>query len=164
LSLYPKWSRSLVQWFLPKCKLSREAISEAREIVGQVLEERRALAKEGKYVPNNTDAIDWFEEAAAGRPYDPAMCQMILSTAAIHTTTNLGNETILRLAQHPELVDELRQEIISVLRADGWKKISLFNMKLLDATLKESQRLSRPSGKLTQTRQKREDMSDQSDL
>ncbi|KAH7304578.1 ent-kaurene oxidase [Stachybotrys elegans] len=141
LRMYPIWLRGIMHRFSPRCRLTLETIVQAREIVSQVIEERRALTMQGKYTPSNTDAIDWFEEAAAGRPYDPTLCQMILSTAAIHTTTDLANETLLRLAQHPELVNEVRQELIQVLSKDGWKKTSLYNMKLLDACLNESQRL-----------------------
>lgn len=45
----------------------------------------------------------------------------------------------------PDLVDELRQEISTVLRSEGWKKRALFNRKLLDSVVKEAQRL-KPMG------------------
>jgi cytochrome P450 monooxygenase-2 len=146
LRLYPKWLRGIAQLYLPQCRRLLEMIDRSREIVGVVIQERRQLASQGKYHPAHTDAIDWFEEEAGGRPYDPAMFQMILSTAAIHTTIDLANETILRLAQDQELVRELRREIVDVLQADGWKKTSLYNLKLLDSVLKESQRLGQPPG------------------
>ncbi|KAH8168305.1 cytochrome p450 domain-containing protein [Sarocladium implicatum] len=144
LRLYPKWFRGIVQLYLPSCRRLLGLLDRSRDIVGAIIQERRALARQGQYKPANTDAIDWFEEEAAGRPYNPAMCQMVLSTAAIHTTTDLANETLLRLAQDPELVQELRKEILEVLQADGWKKISLYNLKLLDSVLKESQRMNTP--------------------
>ena len=61
--------------------------------------------------------------------------------AAIHTTTDLLTETMQNIMLHPELVLELREEIVNVLSADGWKKTSLYNLKLLDSVIKESQRL-----------------------
>lgn len=147
LRLYPKWLRGIVQLYLPSCKKIVGVIDRARDIIGDVVQERRLLASQGKYKPAHTDAIDWFEEEAAGRSYDPALCQMILSTAAIHTTTDLANQTLLNLAQYPEVVTELRKEVVAVLQANGWKKTSLYNLKLLDSVLKESQRLCRPPGK-----------------
>jgi cytochrome P450 len=145
LRLYPKWLRGIAQLYLPKCRELVNAIDRARTLISAIVQERRMLASQGKYQPTHTDAIDWFEEEAAGRPYDPVLCQMILSTAAIHTTSNLANVTMLNLAQHPGLVQEVRQEIIEVLSVDGWKKSSLYNLKLLDSVLKESQRLCRNS-------------------
>lgn len=152
LRLYPKWLRGVAQLYLPECRSLLGMIDRSRGIVGAVIQERRRLASEGRYHPAHTDAIDWFEEEAGGRPYDPAMCQMILSTVAIHTTSDLANETMLRLAQDQKLVKELRKEIVDVLQADGWKKTSLYNLKLLDSVLKESQRLNQPPGKSFQGR------------
>lgn len=144
LRCYPKWYRGIAQLYLPGCRKSLALIERSRELIGAVLEERRKAISQGQYKPAHSDAIDWFEEEAGGRPYDPAMCQLMMSVAAIHTTTDLCNETLLNLAVRPELVNEIRQEIIEVLRADGWKKTSLYNLKLLDSVLKESQRLGQP--------------------
>ncbi|KAH7312587.1 cytochrome P450 [Stachybotrys elegans] len=133
----------IIQRVLPSCRKLLDTLNQGREIVRPVIEERRALAKQGKYTPTNTDTINWFKKAAAGRPYNPVIYQMILSIAAIHTSSDLANETLIHLAQRPKLISELRQEMIQVLSTDGWKKSSLFNMKLLNACLKESQRLKR---------------------
>ncbi|KAF4456154.1 ent-kaurene oxidase [Fusarium austroafricanum] len=144
LRTYPKWIRGIVQLYLPSCRNLLGLIDRGRSIVEAIVQERRLLASQGKYKPTHMDAIDWFEEEAAGRPYDPTLCQLILSTAAIHTTSDLANQTLINLAQNPDIVKEVRKEVIEVLKTDGWKKTSLFNMKLLDSILKESQRLSRP--------------------
>lgn len=45
------------------------------------------------------------------------------------------------LAQHPEYIQPMREEVIDVLGKHGWKKTSLYNMKLIDSVLKECQRL-----------------------
>lgn len=73
------------------------------------------------------------------------MFQLILSVAAIHTTTDLLTEVMLNLVQNPALFDDLRREISEVLKAEGWKKTALYNLKLLDSVIKESQR-RRPVG------------------
>jgi cytochrome P450 monooxygenase-2 len=146
LRLYPKWLRGIAQRYHPKCRELVNVIDRARTLITPIVQKRRTLASQVNCQPAY-DAIDWFEEEAAGRPYDPALCQMILSTAAIHTTSDLANTTMLNLAQHPRLIDEVRQEVIEVLGASGWKKTSLYNLKLLDAVLKESQRLLHNSSK-----------------
>lgn len=47
------------------------------------------------------------------------------------------------MSSHPRYIDELREEIVKVLREDGgWKKTSLSKMKLLDSCMKESQRVN----------------------
>jgi cytochrome P450 len=65
----------------------------------------------------------------------------MLSFAAIHTTTELVTQVMTDLCKNPEIFGELRQEISQVLRAGGWNKNSLYNMKLLDSVIKESLRL-----------------------
>ncbi|KAG6000439.1 hypothetical protein E4U21_005463 [Claviceps maximensis] len=48
---------------------------------------------------------------------------------------------MLDIARHPELVEPLRKEVISVLGVSGWSKHSLYKLKLMDSVMKESQRL-----------------------
>lgn len=64
-----------------------------------------------------------------------------LSLVAIHTTSDLLQEVMIRIAQHPELFEVLRNEIVEVLGRDGLKKTALYNLKTMDSVLKESQRL-----------------------
>lgn len=83
---------------------------------------------------------------------------------AIHTTTELLTGSLLDVAQNGDFIDNLREEMIHVLEeqdavangdAEGtgkrsWKKNSLYKLKLLDSTLKESQRLhTRDIGEFT---------------
>lgn len=48
---------------------------------------------------------------------------------------------MIRIAQHPGLFKVLRDEIVEVLGKDGLKKTALYNLKIMDSVLKESQRL-----------------------
>lgn len=46
------------------------------------------------------------------------------------------------LIEQPELVKELREEIVSALLEDGgFQKTTLYKMRLLDSVMKESQRV-----------------------
>ncbi|KAK6829329.1 hypothetical protein PG987_009913 [Apiospora arundinis] len=154
LSGYPVWTRRFVNaWLLPKGRLVRQQVANANRLIKRVIEERRERQRDGKvdaqYVPN---AIDWFEEESAGIPYEAGRLQLMLSTVATHTTADLLTETMLRLAQEPEFMEEIRDEINSVLLAEGaWTKNALFNLKLLDSALKEAQRL-RPITSATMSR------------
>lgn len=136
-----------MHWFLPPCRKLRSQVAEARRIIVRVIEARRAAKAaaraEGQPDPEYNDAIAWFEQEEKGRDsrYDPVVAQLILSQAAIETTTDLLTQTILDIAQHQEIVEPLRQEITQVIREGGWKKSSLYDMKLVDSVLRESQRL-----------------------
>ncbi|KAI1348395.1 cytochrome P450 [Xylaria sp. FL0043] len=145
LRLYPKFSRRFVHWFLPECRLIRRLLNEARVIIQEVLDKRRAekiaAAKEGRPIPRHNDAIEWAEEESKNDPYDPAVYQIGLSMAAIHTTSDLLNQTLHNLVQRPKLINDLRKEIIEVLQNEGLTKTALFNLRLMDSVLKETQRL-----------------------
>jgi cytochrome P450 len=141
----PPSLRFLLHWFDPSCRMVRSYVTKARQIIAPVIRRRQELRREalarGDPLPTLTDAIDWFEEEADGKPYDPEIVQLTLSMAAIHTTTDLLCETMTNIARNPELFTQLREEISRVLKAEGWVKTSLYNLKLLDSVVKESQRL-----------------------
>ncbi|CRK18591.1 hypothetical protein BN1708_012401 [Verticillium longisporum] len=152
---YSPWWRRLANQFLPECRLVRRQLVEARAIIGPVMQKRRddrqQAADRGLPLPAFNDALDWFEAESHGSAYDAAICQLSLSTAAIHTTTDLLTKVMFNMAKHPEIVADLRQEIVSVLAAEGWKKTALYNLKLLDSVVKESQRM-RPVGLVSMMR------------
>ncbi|KAK2595837.1 hypothetical protein N8I77_013630 [Diaporthe amygdali] len=146
LGIWPKPLRPIVHWFLPSVRKLRSEIADAREIITPLVVNRRSMraaaVASGKPEPRFNDAIDWFEEYfAGGKPYDPAMLQINLSVGAIHTTTDLLYWTMICIADNPAYFDELRREIVQVLSTEGWKKTSLYNLKLLDSVIKEAQRL-----------------------
>ncbi|OJI79583.1 hypothetical protein ASPTUDRAFT_78935 [Aspergillus tubingensis CBS 134.48] len=85
--------------------------------------------------------VNKARKAAKGRPYDPVGAQLILSVGAIHTTSDLTCQTMTHLAQNPEILEPLRKEIADIIQQHGWKKTALYNMKLLDSVIRESQRL-----------------------
>jgi cytochrome P450 len=64
-----------------------------------------------------------------------------LSIAAIHTTSDLVGQAVLNLGAHPEMIEPLRKEAIEVLQKNGWKKVALTELYLLDSFLKETQRM-----------------------
>ncbi|RSM18116.1 hypothetical protein CDV31_003038 [Fusarium ambrosium] len=145
LRAWPEALRPLVSWFMPHCRTARSQIREAEEIIGPVISKRReakeAAVREGREAPVHNDAIEWFEQASKGTPYNPALSQLFLSTVAIHTTTDLLCQTMIDIARHPEYFEPLREEVTRVLAQDGWKKTSLHSMQLLDSVVKESQSL-----------------------
>lgn len=145
LSLWPGYLRSTVHWFLPYCQELRKNIAMCRRVVEGKLQERaKAQAskeKLGEDPDDVEDTLKWMNKVAQGRTFDPTKIQLTLSMAAIHTTTDMVTWLLMCLAQDPAAVKALREEILTVLKAEGWKKTALYNLKLLDSAMKESQRL-----------------------
>ncbi|KAJ5464392.1 Cytochrome P450 [Penicillium daleae] len=145
LRLWPEALRPIAARFLPKCQRIREELTEAKDIIFPVVEDRQRARKaaivEGKPEETYHDAIQWLEENCQDQTFDQAAMQLALSTAAIHTTTDLLTQTILDLCGREELVDELRKEIVSVLGDGGWNKSTMYKLKLMDSVIKESQRV-----------------------
>ncbi|GES66576.1 cytochrome P450 [Aspergillus terreus] len=143
LNWWPYALRPLVARFLPSCRKLHKYIQDADNMMKPVLESRRqAQAKDPQ--KSYPDTIQWFEETAQGRPYDPVRLQLTLAFASIHTTADLVIQTILDLCSAKdwdELCRSLREEIISSFREEGWRKPLLAKLKIMDSALKESQRL-----------------------
>ncbi|KAF4992095.1 hypothetical protein FDECE_13817 [Fusarium decemcellulare] len=141
---YPRWLRPLVHFFIPGCWALRRKLKVAREIF-QPYVDRRAAAKTAARARNEAplfdDSLEWFErEYETG--CDPAVSQITLTLGAIHITTDLLQAAMFDIALHPELFSLLRDEIVTVLSANGLNKASLNNLKLMDSVLKESLRMN----------------------
>ncbi|KAL1792320.1 hypothetical protein ACET3X_008827 [Alternaria dauci] len=142
LRMYPKFLRKFIYRFVPECNRARSLVDECRRVVMAVINareaEKNAAREAGRPVPEWDDAINWAEQEAAvrGTKYDPAVYQLTLSFAAIHSTSDLLAKVML------EIVEPLRREIAEALRGQGWKKGSLYNMRLLDSVIKETQRVT----------------------
>ncbi|CAA9957832.1 Ent-kaurene oxidase [Pyrenophora teres f. maculata] len=142
LRLWPKWLRGVANKFLPTCRQLQLQITEGRDIVNTILEKRRTLLRKGNdpSLEKASNLVDWFEKESAGRPYDLVACQLLLSLAAMHATSDLINEMLISIVRYPELVDEIRSEIIKVIPVHGFTRAGMFNLMLLDSVIKESQR------------------------
>ncbi|KAL6229228.1 hypothetical protein BDW75DRAFT_245921 [Aspergillus navahoensis] len=155
LRMWPAFMRRVVAPFVPRVQKIRADLEEARRIILPVLErrkaEKQAATADGKSPACYNDAMEWIEQCAKGRPYDAAVSQLSLSLAAIHTTSDLLTQVLYDICGHDGLVDELRQEVLTVIAAEGWQKTTLYKLKLMDSVLKESQRL-KPIGIATMHR------------
>ncbi|GME62479.1 Cytochrome P450 [Neofusicoccum parvum] len=145
LRYWPPVLRPLVHRFLPEMRVVRSEVTTARRIIEAEVASRRRARFEAEMAGaplKSTDAIGWFDDVAGDRAYDIVQEQMMLSVAAIHTTSVTLMALLYDLADHPAQADAVRAEIVRVLCEDGgWQKNSLYRMKLLDSCMKESQRL-----------------------
>lgn len=137
--------RPIVAHLSASCRKVQRELREAERIIIPVLEERgitkEAASKEGRTLPRYNDAMEWLEQVAKGRSYDLAAIQLTFSVAAIHTTSDMMTQAIYDLCGREELVQELRDEIVSVISKEGWKKTAMYKLQVMDSFLKESQRL-----------------------
>nr|A0A1E1FFN3.1 RecName: Full=Cytochrome P450 monooxygenase prhN; AltName: Full=Paraherquonin biosynthesis cluster protein N [Penicillium brasilianum]BAV69315.1 PrhN [Penicillium brasilianum] len=144
LRLWPKFSQRFVNMILPSCTSLRKDVNQARQMVNEVLQKRAASQaariSQGLEPEKFSDGLQWWQELS-GPPCDPACLQLALIFSAVHSTVDLLSQTILNLAERPELVDELRQEIIAVRESQPWGKAAFYKLGLMDSVLKETQRL-----------------------
>jgi cytochrome P450 len=124
----------------------------ARPLVERVLEARRvamaqrkskSMSKGTGEEDNSIDALSWIDGVAGenSTKYDATLTQLRLAYAAVHTTSDMMTKVIAALCEHAELVNPLREEIVTVLNEHGWSEAALAKMVLLDSVLKETQRL-----------------------
>ncbi|KAH8727294.1 cytochrome P450 monooxygenase-like protein [Phaeosphaeriaceae sp. PMI808] len=155
LNMIPRPFKNLFSWFSDDCKRAHNSIIRARNILTPVLENRRLLKEkartEDRSIPYFNDAIEWAEVHRNGKAFDTVHLQFGLVIGAVSNTANLIRQVLVCLASEPELIIPLREEIIGVLRAHGWSRNALHNMKLLDSAIKEAQRL-KPTNMLTMRR------------
>ena len=145
LRLWPALLRPIVALFVPSCRKIRAQIQEARDIIFAVLEQRKkekqAAIDRGHTSERYSDAMEWMEQCAKGRPYDAAIAQLTFSVAAIHTTSDMLVQVLYDICGYDGLIEELREEATTVLNTEGWTKTALHKLKLMDSVMKESQRL-----------------------
>lgn len=70
--------------------------------------------------------------------------QLLLSMAAIHTTTISVVAIMYELAARPEYIEPLREEMVNAIEEDGGvlKKTTLNKLMKLDSFMKESARMN----------------------
>ncbi|CCF33809.1 trichothecene C-8 hydroxylase [Colletotrichum higginsianum] len=141
--MWPRLLRPVVHWFMPICWDLRLKLADARQTLEPYMASRNAikaaaLAK-GEPCPFD-DLVEWWE-SEYGPSNNHVINQLTLTIVAIHTTSDLLQQTMIDIAKNPELFAPLREEVVQVLGSQGLKKTALYNLKLMDSVFKESQRL-----------------------
>ncbi|TLS20929.1 uncharacterized protein PpBr36_10739 [Pyricularia pennisetigena] len=144
LRAQPFFLRRIMHRFMPHNVAIQRHYTDASRIISTEVERRRRRAEqllsEGKKPPRVSDAIGWMVEVANGQKVDYVAAQLSLTVSSIHATTEALTVVLLNVASYPEIKKELREEVIQVIGEGGWSKQALYNMKLMDSFLKESQR------------------------
>ncbi|KAH0422023.1 hypothetical protein CcaCcLH18_13060 [Colletotrichum camelliae] len=144
---WPKSLRFIGKHYIPEIKKLAEHRRRAAQVLVPVIEERKRLNTEVSETPE--DMLQWFIAKSSKFGMDSneqlAETQLSLSVVAIHTTTMAATHTLYDVAARcPDIIPALRNEIQSVLNANGneWTTTALFQMKLLDSVMRESQRFN----------------------
>ncbi|KAI0408280.1 cytochrome P450 monooxygenase [Xylaria palmicola] len=147
LSRYPVNLRPYIGWLFPECRRVRDYYSRAQALIAPVWKKREDLKRvalaTGQPAPVFNDALEWITQESKGLncASDVVTFQLVMSLVAISTTTDLIQGVLVDLIQHPDSMQAVRDEIVQILKQSGWKKTSLYNMKLLDSVIKETQRI-----------------------
>ncbi|CAK4034814.1 ent-kaurene oxidase [Lecanosticta acicola] len=148
LQAFPSWLRPLAAPFLPPLRRVKRFHQRILDLLGPGIERRRKQIAENE--ARSADMLDWLIKNAHRFPhdissdYDIARVQQSLSAVAIHTTALTAVATLYDLSCEPKIMEDVRSEIGEVLQRNGGQMTSraLYEMKLLDAVCKESQRLN----------------------
>lgn len=138
LRRWPIPMRWFASWFIPSCNKVREELKEVEKFLKPLLDQEEGPETE-------MTALSWVKEASKGSSYDFTTLQLTLALASLDTSNDLLTKALCDLSEHPDLVEDIRKEIIEVIGQEGMTKSALQRLYLLDSAMKESQRL-RPLG------------------
>lgn len=143
LKTWNEWLRPIGQFFTPELQKVSEHRAKARAFLLPIIRERQRAMAKGEEAPD--DMLQWMMQKAWDfklNDEDLADIQLQLSMAAIHTTTMAAMNILCELINLPEVVNDLRQEVRRALADNGGvlSTHALFEMKLLDSTMREAQR------------------------
>ncbi|KAL4743268.1 hypothetical protein BDV11DRAFT_166392 [Aspergillus similis] len=129
LNIWPCFFRPLASRIMTPCRKVRAEYREAKRIITSLVEERRA-GKEAAYRAGKTpkqylDALEWVEQCANGRSYDPAAAQLGFALCHIllkydirlkegYTPRNMVYSTILSADPYAEIEVRRRKEEIAL--------------------------------------------------
>jgi cytochrome P450 len=148
---FPRWIRPLIAPLIPRYRAIRRGLATGNRIIGSLVCERRAHQSASPGDDEKpADLLQWMMDKANphdGQPEKLAHRQLILSLAAIHTTTASATQAVYNLCAHEDYVEPLRQEVLQAVAEDGgeYRKTTLTKMWDLDSFIKEVQRLNPPA-------------------
>ncbi|KAK7031683.1 cytochrome P450 monooxygenase 51 [Favolaschia claudopus] len=120
----------------------RRAQKHLTPLVAERLKKMEELGKDWPGKPN--DLITWLMDAAQGDELTlDALVQRVIfvNFAAIRTSTDTFVHLLFDLAAYPSYIQPLREEVETVVTAEGWTKTAVGKMHKIDSFLRESQRM-----------------------
>ncbi|KAJ3007828.1 hypothetical protein NUW54_g3393 [Trametes sanguinea] len=141
-NLFPRFLKPIVSLLAGR---AARTVQRATPILKPIIEERkRNMADYGEdWGDKPNDMLQWIiDEARTRNGTDVTIIERILlmNFAAIHTSSNSITHAIYHIAEHPEYLHTLRDEIEPIVKEEGWTKTGMAKMWKLDSLLRESQR------------------------
>ncbi|KAI0828877.1 cytochrome P450 [Trametes gibbosa] len=142
IKLFPKFLRPWVGTVMSSVQRTlHKAIPHLKPTIDARREMMEKYGDDWSDKPN--DLLQWIMDVARTRNFtDEAISRrvMIVCFAAIHTSSNSVTHALYHLAEHPEILQPLREEMEPILKEEGWTKSAMGKMWKLDSFLRESQR------------------------
>lgn len=140
LKKYPEFLKPVAARLIPEVRNIANHYAAAEAAAIPLLEARRRTGEKAM------DLLYWMAEQAKGEEQDLKFIAGILlkvSFAAIHTSAAAPAQLIFDLCERPEFVEPLREEVESLVGADGLiDKVGFSKMVKMDSFMKESQRFN----------------------
>ncbi|KAH8709422.1 Cytochrome P450 monooxygenase paxP [Beauveria bassiana] len=150
LRVFPDWAKPVAALCLPTGWSVGAALRRARrQLVPLIRERRRRETADVDYVRPDDFLQHLMDGGGADDNDDNITVQrlMVVYLGAGPSTMIAIVQILLDLCAHPEYIEPLRQEAIQVLRGSGgYSRQALADMKRLDSFMRETQRLSSPTG------------------
>ncbi|KAI1846208.1 hypothetical protein JX266_007733 [Neoarthrinium moseri] len=152
---YPQWLYWLAQYTDSGIRKMRRIQRRASQILNHVLQNRIAATEELKVIGQKSrgprkyeDGVQWLLDAHSAHGKELSITQLardlfVMMTASIHSTTGAGLCILLDMMDHPDVIDEIRDEIQRVqetLVGGIWTRAALGQLRLLDSFMRESAR------------------------
>ncbi|KAH6988315.1 cytochrome P450 [Ilyonectria sp. MPI-CAGE-AT-0026] len=147
---YPEWFKPVAMYFktgmYAQMRIARKHLYPLLESRISAMNQAKASRKQAEFDRNKpADVVQWVLDITPPEKVDKEMLTIRLLhilVAAVHTSSVTFLNAVYDLSTHPEIHDELRQEIIDVFTQDDgkWSKQGLTKMTKLDSFLKESAR------------------------
>ncbi|RYP81367.1 hypothetical protein DL769_002013 [Monosporascus sp. CRB-8-3] len=140
---YPPSLRFLAQYIDSNTRTVLRHRRHAAQVLRPLLEVRMSEKEESTYI----DGIKWLLDVYEMRgknlsPDQLAQDEFILNVASISSSSAVALSIIYDMIDHPELLEEIREEISRVVKMHTtWTQNSLGELRILDSFMKESLRL-----------------------
>ncbi|KAI0327080.1 cytochrome P450 [Cubamyces sp. BRFM 1775] len=141
INMFPASAKPIIGRFV---SYARTNVQHVLPLLKPIIEERRLLIEQGSD-DQPDDMLQWITEKAVTREHsDQSIVERILflNFAAIHTSSNSITQALYHLAEQPEYLQPLRDEIEPIVREEGWTKAALGKMWKTDSVLREAQRVN----------------------
>ncbi|KAG6837019.1 hypothetical protein H0H93_016226 [Arthromyces matolae] len=143
INLFPNFLKPLAGRIFTKVESQiQRAMAHLQPLIEERIEKEAEYGKDWPGRPK--DAISWLLDLAEGKQRtirDLTMRILVINFAAIHTTSMAFAQILFDLAANPSFVPALREEAETVIKEEGFSKISFHKMVKLDSFIKESQRI-----------------------